>query len=553
MPSFFVYKITLRANYSQAGDFLKFRLPFIYDESHTGFSLGEQNETTNDENETTKEKKLTGYYLADLNTLKQDFGYKVSGDVKLREFTISIDSKDVDAALFYIDGLVNKSILNNFILMPMMIHSREMNITKVKDIMSALLPQAEAVEEDKLSELSYSLNFGSAVLLVNGFSKAIAIDIKGWNSKPIGEPQSEKVIRGPNDAFNEQLRSNTALIRRLIRSSDLISTEKKIGKISQTPCSVLYMKNIADDELVNEVIRRIDNISVDYIMTSAELELYIEERTFSAIPQFLSTERPDRTAKAILDGKVCVIVDGSPYALLMPATFYELNESTEDSYLRFPYANMLRIVRAVAFFFSVLLPGFYIAVMNFHNELLPTNLLIAIIAAKQEVPFPGFIELVFMEIALEIIREAGVRVPTPSGSTLSIVGALILGQAAVEAGIVSPVVIIVVSLDAIGSFATPNYYLGLSARVMKFIYIFLGGFAGLLGISAGLFMHTLLWISTSSLGVGMFAPFAPRTANGTLAGVFINPIWKREKRPDYQNPKRKYKESKISRQWKYKQ
>ncbi|MBQ6794598.1 MAG: spore germination protein [Clostridia bacterium] len=529
---------------------MKFKFPFIYNENN--FVLGEENEREQKEENKSK-KKLSGYYLSDLALLKQEFGYKVSGDVKLREFTVYIDENDVDAALFYVDGLVNKSILNNFILMPMMIHSREMNIKNVKDVFTVLLPQAEATEEDIAGELSYALNFGSAVLLVNGFDKAIAIDIKGWNSKPIGEPQSEKVIRGPNDAFNEQLRSNTALIRRLVRSSDLISTEKTIGKISRTPCSILYMKNIADEKLVNEVIRRVDNLSIDYIMTSAELELYIEEKTYSSIPQFLSTERPDRTAKAILDGKVAILVDGSPYALLMPATFYELNESTEDAYLRYPYANMMRLVRAVAFFFSMLLPGIYIAVMNFHNELLPTNLLIAIIAARQEVPFPAFIELIFMEIALEIIREAGVRVPTPSGSTLSIVGALILGQAAVEAGIVSPVVIIVVSLAAIGSFATPNYYLGLSARVMKFVYIFLGGFAGILGICAGLYIHALLWVSTLSLGVGMFAPFAPKTSSETLAGLFVNPIWKRERRPDFQNPKRKYKESKISRQWKYKQ
>lgn len=531
---------------------MKIKLPFIYNpKSNTSFILGE-NENNNNSKASDTPKKLSGYYLQDLNTLKKVFGYKVSGDVKLREFTVRINSEDVDAALFYIDGLINRAILNNFILLPMMVHSREMELKSVDDVFTVLLPQSEATEEDNIDTLSYNLNFGSAVLLVNGVEKAISLDVKGWNSKPIGEPQSEKVIRGPNDAFNEQLRSNTALIRRLVRNSNLTIEEKKLGVISQTPCSVLYMKNIADDALVKEVLKRVENIDIDYIMTSAELELYIEEKTFSTIPQFVSTERPDRTAKAILDGKVAIIVDGSPYALLMPATFYELNESTEDSYLRYPYANMMRLVRAVAFFFSMLLPGIYIAIMNFHNELLPTNLLIAIIAAKEEVPFPGFIELIFMEIALEIIREAGVRVPTPSGSTLSIVGALILGQAAVEANIVSPVVIIVVSLAAIGSFATPNYYLGLSARVMKFVYIILGGFAGLLGISAGLFVHALLWINTTSLGTPMFAPFAPRTNHGGLAGIFINPIWKRELRADYQNPKRKYKESKISRQWKYK-
>lgn len=532
---------------------MRFKYPFIYHpENNSSFYLGENEEGESSNFQHNKGgKKLSGYYRADQNMLKNDFGYGKSGDIKFREFTVMVDSKSVDACLFYADGLINKSLLNNFILMPMMVHSREINVKSVSEIADILLPQAEIKEENLVDSLAYDLNFGSAIMLVNGIEKAISIDIKGWNSKPIGEPQSEKVIRGPNDAFNEQIRSNTALIRRLIRNKNFTVEERQIGLVSQTPCSVMYMKNIANDSLVNEVLRRIENIDIDYIMTSAELEMYLEEKTYSAIPQFLSTERPDRTAKAILDGKVAVLVDGSPYALLMPATFYELNESTEDYYLRVPYANMMRIVRAIAFFFSMLLPGIYIAIMNYHNELLPTNLLIAIIAAKEAVPFPSFIELLFMETALEIIREAGVRVPTPAGSTLSIVGALILGQAAVEASIVSPVVIIVVSLAAIGSFATPNYYLGLSARVLKFVYIFLGGFAGLLGICTGLFIHGLIWVHTYSFGVAMFSPFAPKTNHSGIAGVLINPIWKRELRSDFQNPKRKYKEAKISRKWKF--
>ncbi len=531
------------------------KFPFIYRPSENNrFILGENEnpQHTDDFQQNSGGRRLSGYYLADFNTLKREFNSEISGDVKIREFTVRIDEKDVDASVFYIDGLINKNLLNDFLLTPLMIHSRNIDLKQAEDILNILLPQSEATTDDKIGSISFALNFGSAILLVNGLKKAVCIDIKGWNSRPIGEPQTEKVIRGPNDAFNEQLRSNTALIRRLIRNKSLIVNETQVGVISQTPCSILYMKNIADDRLVREIKRRVNNIDIDYIMTSGELEMYLEEKTFSAIPQFLSTERPDRTAKAILDGKVAIIVDGSPYALLMPATFYELNESTEDSYLRAPYANMLRIVRALAFFLSMMLPGLYIAIMNFHNELLPTNLLIAIIAAKEEVPFPAFIELIFMEISLEIIREAGVRVPTPSGSTLSIVGALILGQAAVEASLVSPVVIIIVSLAAIGSFATPNYYLGLSARVMKFVYIILGGVAGLLGITAGLYIHGLLWLHTYSMGVPMFAPYGPRMKTNGFFGITIGPIWKREERADFQNPKRKYKESKISRKWKYK-
>lgn len=531
---------------------MNIKLPFIYNpKGDNTFLLGENEKNREDDNyqHNSGGRKLSGYYDIDRKTLKKEFGLDESADVKLREFTVNIDSKPTAACIFFIDGLIDKDLLNDFILEPLMLSSRQIEVKSPDDIPDVLLPQAECTMEDKIDKLAFSLNYGSAIVLVNGMEKAASIDIKGWDAKPIGEPQSEKVIRGPNDAFNEQLRSNTALVRRLIRNKSLVIDEKTVGLVSQTPCAVIYMKNIADEKLVSEVKRRVENIDIDYIMTSAELEMYIEEKTFSTLPQFLSTERPDRTVKAVLDGKVAIIVDGSPYALLAPTTFYELNESSEDSYLRVPYANMMRIVRSIAFILSMLLPGLYIAVMNFHNELLPTNLLIAIIAAKEEVPFTTFIELIFMEIALEIIREAGVRVPNPAGSTLSIVGALILGQAAVDASLVSPVVIIIVSLAAIGSFATPNYYLGLSARVMKFVYIILGGFAGFLGITAGLFVNGLVWVHTYSMGVPMFAPYAPKMKSGGLLGVTVEPIWKREYRSDYQNPKRKAKEAKISRKW----
>lgn len=533
---------------------MNLNLPFFFkprDEKQ--FILGENefHGETDDYQHNEGGRKLTGYYAIDKQMLAEEFGYKKSGDVKFREFTIKINSKNVDACIYFIDGLTKKDILNDFILKPLMLNSREIKIEKPDEIVDVLLPQSEVVLEDFVGKLSYSLNFGSAILLVNGLEKAISLDIKGWNAKPIGEPQSEKVIRGPNDAFNEQLRSNTALIRRLIRNRSLIIEENPVGKVSQTPCSMLYMKNIADDKLVNEVRRRIKSIDIDYIMTAAELEMYMEDKSFSTVPQFLSTERPDRTARAILDGKVVILVDGSPYALVMPVTFHELNESTEDSYLRVPYANMLRIIRVTAYILSLLLPGLYIAIMNYHNELLPTSLLLAIVAAKEEVPFPTFTELIFMEVSLEIIREAGVRVPNPAGSTLSIVGALILGQAAVDASLVSPVVIIVVSLAAIGSFATPNYYLGLSARVMKFVYIFLGGIAGLLGVVTGLFIHSLVWIHTYSMGVPMFSPYAPKMKGKGVFGIGISPIWRREYRADYQNPKRKMKEERISRKWKF--
>ena len=495
---------------------------------------------------------LCGNFRKDLKTLKEEFAQGKSGDLKMREFTIRISERDVNAVIFFIDGLVNKQIINDFILKPLMIKSREIEIKSFRAIGEILLSQSEFKETNLLGDITFDINFGSVILLVDGAKKAYSLDVKGWQHRGVDSPQTERIIRGPNDAFSEQLRENTALIRHLIRNKSLISKEYKVGTVSQTPVSVMYIENIANDSLVEETLRRIEGIKVDYIFAAAELEQLIEDKSVTTLPQFLSTERPDRASRALLDGRVVILVDGSPFVLILPTTIFELNESAEDNYLRFPYVNMIRIIRTIAFLLSILLPGLYVAVVSFHAELLPTGILMSIISSRDPVPFPSIVEIIIMEISLEIIREASIRVPEASGSTLSIVGALILGQAAVSAGIVSPILIIIVSITAIGSFATPNYYLGLSARILKFVYIFLGAAAGFLGIITGLFINTLLWTDTKSMGMPMGVPFAPITRTGVPVSFFYPPIWKQEHRDDYVNPKRKLRQEKISRGWLFK-
>lgn len=493
--------------------------------------------------------KLSGSFKKNFELLKKELADGISGDLKSREFTVCIDNRDVKAVIFFIDGLVNKQLINDFILRPLMISSRNLEIKNFHSVFDALIPNCEAKEKNSISELTFDINFGSVLLLIDGIKNVISMDVKGWEHRTVNTPQTERVIRGPNDAFSEQQRVNTALIRHLIRNKSLISKEYKIGKLSQTPVAVMYIENVANESLVNETLRRIENIDVDYVFAAAELEQLIEDKTFSPLPQFLSTERPDRAARALLSGRIVILVDGSPFVTILPTTLFELNESAEDNYLRFPYVNMIKAVRWIAFFLSMFLPGLYIAILNFHAELLPTDILMSIIATTERVPFPTIVELIIMEISLEIIREAGVRVPEASGTTLSIVGALILGQAAVTAGIVSPILIIIVSITAIGSFATPNYYLGLSARLLRFVYVFLGAFGGFLAITAGAFINMVLWTNTKSMGVPMAAPFAPLTKGGAPFATFMPPIWKQEQRDDYVNAKRKFRQAKISRKW----
>lgn len=494
--------------------------------------------------------ELSGNYKKDIAILERELASEENGDLKSREFTLRLAGRDVKCIMYFFDGLADKDGMNDFILRPLMEGSRRTEIKSYTDILNVLLVQSEVKETNTLGTLTFDINFGSAILLIEGYGKAISVDVKAWQHRAVGEPITERVLRGPNDAFSEQIRENTALIRHLVRNKSLISKELAIGTISQTPVSIMYIKNVVSPQLVREVERRISSINVDYIFSSAELEQYIEEKSLITLPQFMTTERPDRAARALLSGRVVVLVDGSPFALIMPTTVFELNESAEDHFLRTPYINMVRLVRLVAFLFSLLLPGLYVAVVGFHTEMVPTDMLMSIVAARDKVPFPTVVEIIIMELALEIIREAGVRVPAPSGTTLSIVGALILGQAAVSANIVSPVLIIIVSITAIGSFATPNYYLGLSARLLRFVYIFLGAAAGFVGIMAGLFINAVLWISTRSMGVPMFVPVAPLSRGGVPKALISPPIWKQELRDDYVNPQRKPMQGFISRGWK---
>lgn len=530
---------------------MKFRDLFIYSPSVSeSFTMAPDSSSTNYTPQMNEGgPTLSGNFKSDVVLLDKEFALDKNGDIKKRDFTIKISGRDVKAVIYFADGLANKQFINDFILTPLMITSRVVEVESFRSIFEMLLPQAEASQVKLLGELSFNINFGSVILLIDGMKEAISIDVKGWTHRGVDVPQTERVIRGPNDAFSEQLRENTALVRHLVRNKALISKEYKLGRISQTPVSVMYIENIANPSLVEETLRRVENVKTDYIFAAAELEQLIEDKTFATLPQFLSTERPDRTARALLSGKVVILVDGSPFVTILPTTIFELNESAEDNYLRFPYVNMIKTVRWIAFLLSLFLPGLYIAIVSFHTELLPTSILMSIISSRELVPFPTLIELIIMEVSLEIIREAGVRVPEASGTTLSIVGALILGQAAVSAGIVSPILIIVVSITAIGSFATPNYYLGLSARLLRFAYIFLGAIAGFLGITVGAFIQVLLWTETKSMGVDMSAPFAPVTKSGIPPAIYFPPIWKQEHRDDYVNAKIKRTQPRISRRW----
>lgn len=510
-----------------------------------------------------------------LEYIKVKYNTLINSDIVLREFTLNARNRQYKALLFFIDGMVDSALINDNVLQALMLRNRanifdgdqdqivsegvtnNITVRKVKKfnlenyIFDSLLPQNNVKKVSTFSEAFNSVNMGNCLLFVDTLQLAFDIDVKGYKQREVGNPNNEIIIEGPQEAFVENIRTNTSLLRRIVNNENLIIENTEVGKLSKTKCAVCYLKNIVNPDLVAEVKYRINNLEIDSLLSSGELEQLIEENHKYSIPQIISTERPDKATKYLLGGRVVVLINGNPYCLIMPVTFVDFIASPEDTNLKFQFANFLKFLRLIAIFITLFLPAFYVAVTDFHQELLPTELLFSLLATRESVPFPVIAEILIMEISFELIREAGIRVPSPLGSTIGIVGGLVIGQAAVSASIVSPILIIVIAITAIASFAIPDFSFGFHLRLMRFIFIALGYIAGFFGIGLGVFVYLCILTSLKSFGVPFMAPYAPVTAINQ-SGFFLEPVWKREKRADYLNTKREKSQSHISMKWKYK-
>ena len=359
----------------------------------------------------------------------------INSDIVLKEFTLTARNKQYKAFLLFIDGMTDTNLVNDFVLKPLMLRNtansydgntviseavtNNITVRKVKKfdlkdyILNCLLPQNNVKTQTEFKDIFYSVNAGNCALFVDTLNLAFDIDVKGFQTRSISKPENEVVIRGPQEAFVENIRTNTSLIRRIVNNENLIIENFKVGKVSQTACVLCYMKNIANDDLVAEAKYRLNNINIDYLVSSGQLEQLMEDNSKYSLPQVIATERPDKTAAYLLEGRVVVIVNGSPYALVVPAVFIDFLESSEDKNIKFQFANLLKIIRIGALLITLLLPGLYVAITSFHQEFIPTELLFAIVASRATVPFSIIFEIIIMELSFELIREAGLRVPTP--------------------------------------------------------------------------------------------------------------------------------------------
>ncbi|HEX3012437.1 MAG TPA: spore germination protein, partial [Syntrophomonadaceae bacterium] len=348
---------------------------------------------------------------------------------------------------------------------------------------------------------------GNTVFFMDGIDSALIIGSGGWKDRSVSEPSTESVVRGPRDGFTETIDTNTALIRRRIKSPDLRIDEFKIGIKTKTAVLVVYINGIARQDIVNEVKSRLQKIRIDGVLESGYIEELIEDASFSLFPQIEHSERPDKVSAALLEGRIAVMVDNTPFVLIVPTVFLQFIQSPEDYYERFPVASLTRFVRATAFFISIILPALYIALTSFHQEMIPTPLALSIAASREGVPFPSIGEAFLMEATFEILREAGLRLPKQAGQAVSIVGGLVIGQAAVQAGIVSQAMVIVVALTGISSFAIPAYNAAAAGRLIRFPLMLLAAFLGLPGILAGLTIILIHLSGLRSFGVNFLDPF----------------------------------------------
>lgn len=471
--------------------------------------------------------------------IKEFMSYPDSGDLIIRWLKVSLPDRTADAFIFYFDGLASRDSIGQFVLQPLMQMTAVMQpkCDETEYISRQLITQHDIVVSETYEKAIDLVCFGGCGVFIDGIARCYIADVKGWEKRSLQKPSTEGSVLGPQEGFTELIRMNTALIRKTIKDSNLVIENVAVGNKSKTPCALLYIKNLVNNSLLAEVKRRMAQVDVDYIFTSEELENFLEDSNFRLVPQIFATERVDRAAMEICDGNVVVMVNGSPFALVMPATFFTFMKTPDSHYMRLPYANLLQIVRYFALAVSVLLPGFFIVVTQYHHEMIPTNLLYALEASFEMTPFPTIAELIVLELAFELIREAEIKFPSIGGPSIGIVGALILGQAAVSANIVSPIIIIVVAFTAVGSLSTPNYNLGITFRIMKFVYIFFSAVAGFLGFTVCLFLHLVMLATTKSFGVRFLSPIAPRTREGFFRTVFVGRDYKKTSKPDYNNSK----------------
>lgn len=472
-----------------------------------------------------------------------------SADIKFRGVHIDAGScGPVSMTIIYVDGMSNLQRMLHAILNDEAF--RRQKLSSPDDVLAfckaSVIAEGEVSDITTLDRLFDMLLEGFSILLVDGSARALAIGTKELKARSVEEPNVQAVVRGPREGFSEVLVWNTAMLRRKINSRYMWIETMKIGEVTQTDVALVYIENIASKQLVEEARRRLQAIETDSVLESNYIEEFLQDHRYSPFPTIFNTERPDVVAAGLLEGRIAILVDGTPFALMAPALFVQFFQSSEDYYQRSDFASMIRLLRFLSFLLACVTPAVYIAISTFHQEMLPTTLLYNLASQREGVPFPAFVEAIMMEVTFEILREASVRMPKSVGQAISIVGTLVVGQAAVEAGLVSAAMVIVVSITAISNFVIPSFNMGISVRIIRFCLMILAASFGLYGIFMGGIVLTLHLCTLTSLGVPYMSPIAPFRLTDQQDTLVRSSMYSMFKRPSSLNPNRNNRRKKRS-------
>ncbi|SDK23706.1 spore germination protein [Sediminibacillus albus] len=446
-----------------------------------------------------KEVPISNSLEKNTKHLKQLFSFGLNKDFSVREITARYSNKKIN--LFFYSSIVNSTKIHEGIIRPL--------LEAQGDDLTTIITLENIKESKDFGEVVDDINSGNIVLFLEDSNKAFSVNVADFQHRGIEKPENENAVKAPKEAFTESLYVNISLIRKRFHDKQLIAEAKPVGARSKLDVTVMYIKDVVNNEVLENVRERLDNLTIDNVRNIESLEQYIEDRPYSIVSSLLYTERPDRAASYLEDGYIVLLMENSSACLILPVTFWSFFHSEEDRYLRFLFGNFSRLIRFLAFLISLLISAVYVSVTNYHNEMIPPDLLLAIVSARERVPFPVVFEIMLMEVSFELIREAGLRIPNPLGPTIGIVGALIIGQAAVEANIVSPIVVIIVALSGLSSFAVANISMNYTIRLTRFIFIFSAAFFGMLTLTGAFLLWVMYLASLRSFGVPFLAPLSP--------------------------------------------
>ncbi|WP_309122949.1 spore germination protein [Paenibacillus sp.] len=439
-----------------------------------------------------------------------------------------------EVGIVYVEGLVNPSIVQEMVKEPLI---RANAVRGVKNKMEYIRNQIPAIENAKpiidYQGIYEAVLLGMTVILADGCDYGLTANSIGGKERSVEEPSTQSVVRGSREGFTESIHTNISLLRRRLRTPKLWLETMSLGTLSRTQIGIMYIQGVVNEQVVDEARRRLARIEIDGILESGYIEELIQDETFTLFPTLYNSERPDVIAAGLLEGRIAILVDGTPFVLLAPALFVEFYQSAEDYYQRAEFATLIRMLRYVCFFISLLAPSLYIAITTFHQEVLPSGLLISLAAQREGVPFPAFVEAFLMEVTFEILREAGVRLPKTVGQAVSIVGALVIGQAAVEAGLVSPAMVIVVAITAISNFVIPAFNMGISIRILRFILMLFAAAFGLFGTIVGVIALVQHLCGLRSFGVPYMSPMGPFNLADQKDTILRLPQWGLFSRPRF--------------------